>query len=119
MGEWFEKHPGPDRHIYTAHAYIASLYLSCPPQMGLHCPSPEEQQRFRQAVSKGHITWTALPHNAQIELMDSWMLQSALRVTHQLDLDCKQPQKVVLSQVRPVRTEQPETQQCAQYVYVN
>jgi hypothetical protein len=100
MGEWFDKHPGPEAHVYTAHGYIVSLYLSCPAGMGLHCPNAVDEAAFRTSVLRGHITWTALPWNGQIELMDSLMLESALRVTSETDADCGVQQKRVLSQVR-------------------
>lgn len=36
LGRWFEAAGGKEAHIYTAHAYVASLYLSCPPGAA-HC----------------------------------------------------------------------------------
>lgn len=57
---------GPDRHIYTAHAFIVSLYLDCPPGMGLHCPTEVALAAFRASVAAGWITWTALPANLQV-----------------------------------------------------
>jgi hypothetical protein len=101
LGDWFAHHPGPESHIYTAHSFLVSLYLSCPPNMGLNCPTLERQAEFRQAVSKGYITWTALPFNAQVEMMDSFMLQSAVHLSHYVDEECGLPHKTVMSQVSP------------------
>ena len=100
MGEYFKAAEGTEAHIYTMHSYIASLYMSCPPGMGLHCPSATEQQEFCQAARDGHISWTAFPYNAQVELMDEETILGALQLTHDLDHLCGVPVKTVISQVR-------------------
>lgn len=100
MGKYFKSKEGPESHIYTMHSYIASLYMSCPSGMGLHCPSEAEQQEFCQAVKDGHISWTAFPYNAQVEMMDEETVLGALQLTHDLDHLCGVPVKTVISQVR-------------------
>ena len=101
MGQYFAAQGGLESHIYTMHSYIASLYMSCPPDMGLHCPSEAQQADFCQAVQDGHITWTAFPYNAQVEMMDEETILGALQLTHDLDHLCGVPVKTVISQVRP------------------
>lgn len=94
----------PERHVYTTHSYLISLYLSCPPAMGLHCPSLERQAELREAISAGDVTWTALPHNGHVEAMDSMLLQSAVHLSKYVDAECGMPYKTVISQVRRART---------------
>jgi hypothetical protein len=48
-------------------AYLISLYMDCPPGMGLHCPSAKERAAVEAAIRKGIITWHAFPHNAQVQ----------------------------------------------------
>eukprot|EP00892_Ulva_mutabilis_P005410 jgi/Ulvmu1/3240/UM150_0013.1 len=98
MGQYFEETSGTESHVYTMHSYIASLYMSCPPGMGLHCPTASQQKEFCQAVTDGHISWTAFPHNAQMELMDEETILGALQMTHDLDHMCGVPVKTVISQ---------------------
>ena len=47
--------------------WVVSMYLDCPPGMGLHCPNATAVARFERAVAKGDITWHAFPHNAELE----------------------------------------------------
>ena len=54
-------HVGQDRFIYTAHAFILSLFFDCPSGMGLKCPDSEQVARVEAAVRRGDITWTAFP----------------------------------------------------------
>lgn len=50
-------------------AYLISLYMDCPPGMGLHCPSAEKRAAVEAAIRKGVITWHAFPHNAQVQCL--------------------------------------------------
>ena len=101
LGAFFAKNPQSGAaHVYTAHSYLVALYLRCPPGMGLHCPDEAAQGQLRQAVAEGHITWTAMPFNVQFELMHSTMIESALRLTADLDAQFGQAQKMTVSQAR-------------------
>lgn len=100
LGRLLDSRPGPERHIYTTHSYLVSLYLACPPAMGLHCPSLERQAELREAISAGYVTWSALPYNGHVEAMDSMLLQSAVHLSKYTDAECGVPQKTVISQVR-------------------
>jgi hypothetical protein len=99
LGQWFDGHRGEESHVYTTHSFLISLYLACPPHMGLHCPSLEQKAKFREAISKGYITWTAFPWNSHVELMDWMLLQSAVHLTKYIDDEYGLPSKTVASQV--------------------
>lgn len=51
-----------------AHRPQVHLYLDCPRQLGIACPSAQEVAAFRAAVDVGAITWHALPHNGEVGL---------------------------------------------------
>lgn len=101
-------------------AYLVSLYLDCPPGMGIHCPNDDDRARFADAVHRGDIYWHAFPHNAQVvavvlddfvtqwfpvttlsvqvEVMDSWLLEYGVALVHDLDTAFGLPLKSVMSQ---------------------
>jgi hypothetical protein len=79
--------------------------MNCPTGMDIHCPSAAEQKAMAASIHKGHITWTALPWNGQLELMDPFTLASATHVTFYLDNDLQVPHKTVISQVCRLMTE--------------
>ena len=54
-----------ERYVYTTFSWLASAYLSCPPNSGLHCPSAAELTAFKAAVKLGDITWPAFPFNSE------------------------------------------------------
>ena len=89
---------GPERYTYLTHSFLVSLYLDCPKQLGIYCPSPDEITAFEDAVNRGDIVWHALPHNFQAEFMDSDLLQYATTFTHELDQRFNLPLKKVMSQ---------------------
>ncbi len=76
-----------------------SLFLDCPPGMGLHCPSGEEQKDFIAAAQRGDIIWHAFPFNAQPELFNAGLLKFAAQLTHAIDDRLGLPRKLVMSQV--------------------
>ena len=41
-------------------SWVVSMYLDCPPNMGLHCPSASAVAAFEEAVAAGDITWHAV-----------------------------------------------------------
>jgi hypothetical protein len=45
--------PHGDKYIYTTHAYLLSLFLDCPPGMGLHCPGPFTKEKVLQGIKSG------------------------------------------------------------------
>lgn len=100
LGQFFDRTPGPESHIYTSHSFLVSLYLACPPGMGLHCPSEAQVRDFQAAVSKGWITWTAQPGNMHIEMMDEFTTVSAAHLSFYVDEACGLESKTVMSQVR-------------------
>lgn len=87
-----------DRYRYMTHSYLISLYLDCPPGMGIACPDAEAVAALRTAVADGVITWHALPHNSQVEVFDVPLLEYALNLTHNLDWEFGLPSKNTLSQ---------------------
>lgn len=77
--------PHGDRYIYTSHSFLLSLFLDCPPGMGLHCPNTSTKAAVEEAMRSGAITWHAHPHNAQYELYDTSLLEFSFELTHDLD----------------------------------
>jgi hypothetical protein len=89
---------GAPRLRWMAQSWIVSLYVDCPPNAGLPCPTPAELANFTDAVKRGYITWHAWPHNAELELCDPSMLAFGFNLTHGLDAAYGQPPKATLSQ---------------------
>ena len=100
LGRYLQRRRGVEQHIWTTHSFLVSLYLSCPPGMGLHCPSPARQEEFCQAARDGIVTWHAFPFNAQMEMMNVELLQGAFQLTEDVDSRCGVDHKTVVSQVR-------------------
>eukprot|EP00048_Salpingoeca_helianthica_P005546 m.89006 g.89006 ORF g.89006 m.89006 type:complete len:722 (-) comp13639_c1_seq3:776-2941(-) len=86
------------RLMFTAQSYVVSLYLDCPPGMGLKCPTQDEVTAFRAAVQRGDITWHAFPFNAELELYDPVMVDEGVALTHRIDAEFGLPPKFTLSQ---------------------
>jgi hypothetical protein len=63
-------------------AYLISLYMDCPPGMGLHCPSAEKRAAVEAAIREGVITWHAFPHNAQVHVSLFLILGDLLQKHH-------------------------------------
>lgn len=85
-----------DSYVYTTHAYLLSLFLDCPPGMGLRCPGPVLRAKVLNGALRGDITWHAHPHNAQYELYDSSLLEFSLQLVHDLDDRLGMPRKRTL-----------------------
>ena len=64
IAEEMRRTPGQGEFIYTTHPFLISLFLSCPPSMGLNCPAPDSLEVFHAAVKRGDITWHAFPFNS-------------------------------------------------------
>ena len=60
---------------FMTHPWVLSLYLNCPPNMGLHCPTDQDLTIFKNAVNDQIITWYAFPFNSQMELYDESMVE--------------------------------------------
>jgi hypothetical protein len=89
---------GPERLRWMAQSWIVSLYVDCPPNAGLPCPSAGQLANFTDAVARGYITWHAWPFNSELELCDPSMIEFGLNMTHELDAVYNQPPKATLSQ---------------------
>jgi hypothetical protein len=79
-------------------SWVISMYLDCPPNMGLHCPSAENITMAEHAIRKGDITWHAFPHNAQLEIMSKSIIEAGLDLTFRLDDKFNLKRKQTLSQ---------------------
>ena len=83
---------------FMFHSWIMDVFFSCPPGMGLHCPSAQSKANVTAAIAAGDITWQAFPHNAEPAIMDPALIRAGLAMTHALDDRFGQPRKGVLSQ---------------------
>ena len=93
------KSGGKECLVFTTHSYLVSLYLDCPPNMGLHCPSDEAKGSFKDAVTRGDITWHAFPFNSEPEyLLRPLMIEAGFNLTHHLDDMFGRPRTLTMSQ---------------------
>ena len=76
---------------WLTHSYLISLFLDCPRGMGLACPSEAAKAELVAAVRAGHITWHALPFNAELALGS---LPFGVGLSHDLDARFGLPPKV-------------------------
>lgn len=53
--------PFGDRYVYTTHAYLLSLFLDCPPHMGLQCPGPFTRSKVVHGIQSGAVKHSAAP----------------------------------------------------------
>lgn len=81
-----------------AQSYLVSLYLDCPPGMGLHCPTPAAAAAMRAAIVRGDITYHAFPFNAEPELYSPTLFAEGVALTHALDAQFGLPPKRTMSQ---------------------
>lgn len=90
---------GTERLVFTTHSYLVSLYLDCPPNMGLHCPNEVLLNDFKDAVNRGDITWHAFPFNSEPEyLLKPLMVEAGFNLTHQIDDMFGRPRTITMSQ---------------------
>lgn len=68
--------------------------------MGLHCPDAQAVSNLEAAIARGDLYWHAFPHNAQVEVMDSWLFEYGVQLVHDLDTRFGLAPKVTMSQVR-------------------
>eukprot|EP01062_Namystynia_karyoxenos_P066629 TRINITY_DN60538_c0_g1_i1.p1 TRINITY_DN60538_c0_g1~~TRINITY_DN60538_c0_g1_i1.p1 ORF type:complete len:822 (+),score=209.81 TRINITY_DN60538_c0_g1_i1:75-2468(+) len=88
---------GDARLSWLTQSYIVSLYLDCPPGLGLKCPTADEVAKFKTAVAAGDITWHAFPHNAEMMMLDEPLLRFGIEMTHDLDDKLGVPRKTAIS----------------------
>lgn len=83
---------------FMAQSWYIWLYFNCPPNLGITCPSEQEQGALRDAISRGDVTYHAFPHNAELSTGSPLIITEGLRLTHALDETFKVPPKTTLSQ---------------------
>jgi hypothetical protein len=88
---------GPERLRWMTHTYLVSLFLNCPPGMGLQCPNKAAIVNFTAAVAAGDITWHAFPHNAELAATGVGMVEAGIDVTRQVEKHLDQPARRTLS----------------------
>jgi hypothetical protein len=79
-------------------SYYVSLYLDCPPSLGLMCPNSTAVAEFKAAAVRGDIHWHAFPHNAELEMGSPMLLEAGINLTHRIDASLGLAPKRVLSQ---------------------
>ena len=98
LGLQLDARGGPERLRFMAQSWIVNLFLNCPPNAGLLCPSPAAIANFTDAVKRGYITWHAFPFNGELELGDASLLAAGVSLTHSLDAQFGLPPKATYSQ---------------------
>lgn len=88
----------PDKLNFMFQSWVISMYLDCPPGLGLVCPNTTQVADFEAAVRAGDVTWHAFPHNAELQMMDPALLEAGLALTWGLDDKFGLPHKSTLSQ---------------------
>ncbi|XP_065831599.1 uncharacterized protein [Oscarella lobularis] len=89
---------GNERLVFLTHPYLLSLYLDCPPNMGLHCPDNDSIKLIEDGIGRGDISWHAMPFNSQLEVMDANLLNFSVKLGHDLDKRFNKPFKMTMSQ---------------------
>eukprot|EP01084_Bolivina_argentea_P099980 179630_1 len=83
------------------HCYLVSLFLHCPPSMGIKCPSKEAINRFIKGVQSNYIYWHAFPFNSQQENYNPSLFEFGLQMCQDLYNELNittRPSSIVLSQ---------------------
>ncbi|KAJ1459607.1 hypothetical protein M885DRAFT_510755 [Pelagophyceae sp. CCMP2097] len=88
----------PRRLSWMTQSWLVSLFLACPPYLGISCPGPAAVSDFETAVRSGDITWHAFPHNAQLPLASKHLVRDLVGQTHHVDEFFGLPPKRTLSQ---------------------
>ena len=97
LGKELKAMGGAETIRWMGQSWIFDLYLNCPPNAGLTCPSSAAVSEFKQAVRAGTITWHAFPHNAELEVLSAFGLQNGINQSHALDDVFALPHKTTLS----------------------
>jgi len=98
IGKELDALGGNPRMRFMTQSYLVSLFLNCPPTVGIDCPTEQEVADFKESVSKGYLTWHAFPHNAELGSVDSSLLNMGVTMTHDLDGRLSVRNKTVVSQ---------------------
>ena len=70
-----------DGYTWMTHTYLLSLYFDCPPNMGLHCPTAQQQQDLRYAIADGSISFHAFPFNSEMELHTVELVEAGIQLS--------------------------------------
>ena len=71
----------PDSYTWMTHSYLLSLYYSCPPNMGLHCPTDDQKKSFQAAIQRGDVSWHAFPFNSEMELHTVELMEAGIQLS--------------------------------------
>ena len=88
---------GHERLRWMTHTYLVSLFLDCPPGMGLACPNAAAVANFTAAVQAGDITWHAFPANHELAATGTGMVEAGVDLTRRIEQELKQPPSRTLS----------------------
>eukprot|EP00698_Gefionella_okellyi_P013605 TRINITY_DN3736_c0_g1_i1.p1 TRINITY_DN3736_c0_g1~~TRINITY_DN3736_c0_g1_i1.p1 ORF type:complete len:789 (-),score=169.87 TRINITY_DN3736_c0_g1_i1:1170-3536(-) len=83
---------------FMTQSYLVSLYLDCPPSMGIHCPNDTARAAFLGALQNGDATYHAFPFNAEPELYSPLTVVAGVELTHILDKQLGMQPKATMSQ---------------------
>jgi len=79
-------------------SWVVYLFLNCPNDLGLNCPSPSQKADVEHAIRSGVISYHAFPHNAELETLHPIFIEEGIRLTHRLDEKYGRALKATLSQ---------------------
>eukprot|EP00756_Hemistasia_phaeocysticola_P056269 Hpha_TRINITY_DN3234_c0_g1::TRINITY_DN3234_c0_g1_i1::g.186050::m.186050 len=88
----------PERLRFLAQGYYINLYFNCPPGYGIPCPSSKEQEALKEAIRVGDVVFHAFPHNAELEVPSTGMVEVGLRQMQDLADSLGVPRPRYLSQ---------------------
>jgi len=83
---------------WMTQSWIISLYLNCPPNLGLHCPNAENKAMVLDLIKEGVIRWHAFPFNAELALISPDLFKFGVEMTQALSKKTGAPIPTVLSQ---------------------
>jgi hypothetical protein len=89
---------GEEQLVFTTHSYLLSLFLSCPRGRGLHCPTPAAVSIVEAALRDGSITVHAFPFNSELDMYDTSLIESGVKLSQELLQKYGRPAPTVLSQ---------------------
>ena len=73
---------GAERLVFTTHSYLVSLFLDCPPRLGINCPDAATRGLVLDALRSGDIVMHAFPFNAELATLESTLFEAGLDLTH-------------------------------------
>jgi hypothetical protein len=51
---------------YTTFSWLVSVFCSCPPAAGIHCPNATYKADVTAAIKRNELTWNAFPFNSDV-----------------------------------------------------